>query len=193
MSHLGTGNESDVAGLLDVPASPADLALLKKISEKQADALRLTLLGESSKEIARKLKVTPRGIDQRLDAARKTLGAASRGEAARKFYQLYCASEGLTSDPFLLGEHAGRQRSEPGEHSHYVFGDALTFSAPAVWENDARSEIETWRRFAPGLPNAASGTRDRIMWIMIGAIAILMLLVVGLAAKEGLVRAFQGG
>ena len=114
MSHLGTGNESDVAGLLDVPASPADLALLTKISEKQADALRLTLLGESSKEIARKLKVTPRGIDQRLDAARKTLGAASRGEAARKFYQLYCASEGLTSDPFLLGEHAGRQRSEPG-------------------------------------------------------------------------------
>ena len=193
MPQLETVCDREVATGEPVTDHNSDRALFERISEKERAALRLTLLGKTSKEIARELKVSPRAIDQRLDSARRKFGVSERNEAARKFYELYCASEGLTSDPFLLGEGAGRQRSDGGEQSHYVFGKALAFSAPAVWDTNAKTETETWRRFVPGLPSAASGTRDRIMWIVIGAAAILLLVVVGLAAKDSLRRAFHGG
>lgn len=193
MSQLETVHDLEGATVEPAPNRNSDRALLDQLSEKEQDALRLTLLGKTSKQIARELKVSPRAIDQRLDSARRKLGVAERNEAARKFYELYCDSEGLTSDPFLLGEGAGRQRSDEDEQSHYVFGKALAFSAPAVWESQTPTDPEMWRRFVPGLPSAASGTRDRIMWIVIGAIAILMLVVVGLAAKDSLTRVFLFG
>ena len=168
-------------------------AMLDKITPKQREVLRLALIRKSSKEIARELGIAARSVDQRLDAARITLGASTRFQAARKFYDLLCASERLTSDPFLLGESGFGRRGEGGEQSLYVFGDALAFSAPAVWESSAEVKPITWRRFAPGLPSATSGLGDRIMWIVIGAIAILMLVVLGLAATESLERLIGSG
>lgn len=161
-------------------------AILKKITLKQRDALRLTLTRKSSKEIARELGIAPRSVDQRLDAARIILGASDRGEAARKFYALIRASEGLTSDPFLIGESSSGQSSDRDEQSLYMIGDALTFQSPAKWENGSEASQDRWWRFVPELPSAASGLRDRIAWIVIGAIAILALVLLGLGVVEGL-------
>ena len=185
----------DQINLIDTRSaiSEEQSAVLEKITPKQREALRLALLHKSSKEIGRELGIAPRSVDQRLDAARIVLGASGRFDAARKFYDLLCASERLTSDPFLLGESGFGRRDESGEQSLYVFGDALAFSAPAVWESSAEVEPVTWRRFAPGLPSATSGLGDRIMWIVIGAFAILTLVVLGLAATEGLERLIGSG
>lgn len=175
------------------PLTDDQRAMLNKVTPKQREVLRLALVRKSSKEIARELGIVARSVDQRLDAARITLDATSRFEAARKFYDLICTSERLTSDPFILGESGGDRRSEAGEQSLYVFGDALQFSARPVWEGAAATIPDTWRRFVPGLPSAASGSRDRIMWIVIGAVAILALVLVGLAVAESLERLVGGG
>ena len=174
-------------------------AMLERITPKQREVLRLALVRKSSKEIARELNIVARSVDQRLDAARTTLGVSTRFEAARKFKDLVslgeglAASERLTSEPFMLGEGAADGGSNEGEQPLYVFGDALQFSPKTVWERSAEIEPDTWRQFVPGLPSAASGSRDRIMWIVIGALTILALVLVGLAVADSLTRLFGEG
>jgi DNA-binding CsgD family transcriptional regulator len=58
-------------------------AHLAKLTEGQRQCLRLVLRHMSSKDIARQLDISPHTVDQRLKLAMKTLGAASRVEAAR--------------------------------------------------------------------------------------------------------------
>ena len=84
----------DASPSLDIPASArcriavttrygdksADLALL---TEGQRDCLRLVYQHMTSKDIARVLNVSPHTVDMRLRTAMKTLGVASRIEAAR--------------------------------------------------------------------------------------------------------------
>ncbi|WP_195908635.1 helix-turn-helix transcriptional regulator [Novosphingobium sp. Gsoil 351] len=168
-------------------------AQLARITPKQREVLRLALVRKSSKEIGRELGIAPRSVDQRLDAARITLGAASRFEAARKFNALVRTSEGLTSEPFLLGESGAERGGMAGEQPLYVFGDALHFSGGPAWEDSTPVDPAAWQRFVPGLPSAASGSRDRIVWIMIGAVSILTLVLIGLAVVESLKRLVDGG
>lgn len=56
-----------------------------KLNDGQRECLRLVLAHLNSKEIGRKLGVSPHTVDQRLRQAMKVLGASSRFEAARKF------------------------------------------------------------------------------------------------------------
>ncbi|HYJ30068.1 MAG TPA: helix-turn-helix transcriptional regulator [Allosphingosinicella sp.] len=55
------------------------------LSEGQRECLRMVLRHMSSKEIARALGISRHTVDQRLRLAMKTLGAASRVDAARAF------------------------------------------------------------------------------------------------------------
>lgn len=84
----------DASPSLDIPASArcriavttrhgdksAELALL---TEGQRDCLRRVYVHMTSKDIARELGVSPHTVDMRLRTAMKTLGVASRIEAAR--------------------------------------------------------------------------------------------------------------
>lgn len=180
--------EAEQRSAAPLQVSAEDRALLAKLSPKQREALKLVLLGKTSKDMARELGVSPSALDQRLDSARRILGVSDRAKAARKFYELHCACERLTGDPFLVGPVATDRGSGERDPSHYVFGDALTFTAPAAWERNAPAMSEAWRGFAPGLPSATSRPEQRIMWIVIGALAILALVILGLAAVEGLTR-----
>lgn len=67
--------------------SRADLTVesLSKLTTKQREVLDLVLCHESSKAIARKLKISPYTVDQRIASARQKLGANSRGDLARKY------------------------------------------------------------------------------------------------------------
>lgn len=55
------------------------------LTDGQKDCLRLVDQLLTSKEIARRLQISPFTVDQRLDAARRKLGASTRKEAARIF------------------------------------------------------------------------------------------------------------
>jgi DNA-binding CsgD family transcriptional regulator len=54
-----------------------------RLSEGQKDCLRLVMLHFSSKEIARKLSVSPHTVDKRLKTAISIMGVTTRVDAAR--------------------------------------------------------------------------------------------------------------
>lgn len=58
------------------------------LTEGQKACLRLVVQHHTSKEIARTLGISPFTVDQRLDAARRKLNAASRKDAAKIFAAL---------------------------------------------------------------------------------------------------------
>lgn len=76
---------------------------LSELTEGQKVCLRLVDDHHTSKEIARKLGISPFTVDQRLDAARRKLRAASRKDAAKMFAAI---ERGTISEPFVY--QAGR-------------------------------------------------------------------------------------
>jgi DNA-binding CsgD family transcriptional regulator len=79
-----------------------------ELTEGQKACLRLVDEHHTSKEIARILGISPFTVDQRLDAARRKLGAASRKDAAKIFagIEQESISEPLVYEPQRL-ETAG--------------------------------------------------------------------------------------
>jgi DNA-binding CsgD family transcriptional regulator len=71
---------------------------LPELTEGQKACLRLVDDHHTSKEIARKLGISPFTVDQRLDAARRKLKAASRKDAAKLFAAM---ERGGVSEPFV--------------------------------------------------------------------------------------------
>lgn len=69
-----------------------------ELTEGQKACLRLVDDHHTSKEIARLLGISPFTVDQRLDAARRKLGAASRKDAAKIFVKI---EQGGISEPFV--------------------------------------------------------------------------------------------
>ena len=70
-----------------------------KLTDGQRACLRLVNQHMTSKEIARALGISKATVDQRLDRARRQLGAASRGEAARVFARIEGEYDRVLYDP----------------------------------------------------------------------------------------------
>lgn len=79
-----------------------------RLSEGQMACLRLVIDHHTSKEIARILGISPFTVDQRLDAARRKLNAASRKDAAKIFAAIEHGfiSEPLVYEPRWLAQRA---------------------------------------------------------------------------------------
>jgi DNA-binding CsgD family transcriptional regulator len=71
---------------------------VEQLTEGQKACLRLVDDHHTSKEIARILGISPFTVDQRLDAARRKLGAASRKDAAKIYASI---EQGHISEPFV--------------------------------------------------------------------------------------------
>lgn len=114
--------------------------LIEQLTDKQCEALEGVWQRLSSKEIARKLDISPRSVDQRLDAARRILGAADRYEAARVYASAKQTPYALTSEQFTVSPDPlpglDERRTSSSEH---VFHDALTFKERAPWDS-----FEAW-------------------------------------------------
>jgi DNA-binding CsgD family transcriptional regulator len=70
------------AVLEEVMAAASDTDRLGKLTEAQKQCLRLVYRHMSSKDIARELGISPHSVDARLRSAIRTLGVATRTEAA---------------------------------------------------------------------------------------------------------------
>ncbi len=75
-----------------------NISSFPELSEGQKACLRLVDDHHTSKEIARKLGISPFTVDQRLDAARRKLRAGSRKDAAKIFAAM---ERGAISEPFV--------------------------------------------------------------------------------------------
>jgi len=66
----------------------AEYDALAALSEKQRAALDLLSKHMTSKQISRELGISPHTVDQRIETAKKKLGANTRGELALKYRTL---------------------------------------------------------------------------------------------------------
>lgn len=77
---------------------PDDEDRWNRLTEKQRACLDLLIEHKTSKEIARLLDISKHTVDQRLNAARDTLGAQDRNEAAFLYRQLKQIYDRMTYD-----------------------------------------------------------------------------------------------
>jgi DNA-binding CsgD family transcriptional regulator len=119
-------------------------ARIAQLTEGQRDCLRAVYAHMTSKDIARALGISPHTVDMRLRTAMKTLGVASRIEAAR----LLADSEDGTEayQPLIY------QASEV-----VADGDVGTLGAPASTTSDEYATQHSDPRFSPGFDPSAGG------------------------------------
>lgn len=143
--------------------------LIEQLTDKQCEALEGVWQRLSSKEIARKLDISPRSVDQRLDAARRILGAADRNEAARVYASAKQTPYAFTSEQFTVSRD-GTPALDEGRTSgtEHVFDDVLTIKERAPWD-----KIEAW-----GVPEIRAkdlNQRLRILIMLGGALGMVFL------------------
>jgi DNA-binding CsgD family transcriptional regulator len=111
------------------------------LTDGQKDCLRLVIKHHTSKEIARILGISHFTVDQRLDTARKKLGAPSRVDAARLFYEMDQGTiyESLVYDAQTVAEDqlsaiSGEPSNQGGQSEGEIFGSQNPFDSTIIVE-----------------------------------------------------------
>jgi DNA-binding CsgD family transcriptional regulator len=160
---------------------PNDLPLLEgsdALTSKQRAVLELLIRHKTSKEIARSLGISPYTVDQRIAAARKKFGVASRNELAVTYRHLAAISQESVyqsphmEKPALREDDLGGTSVDPpisrGEPNLMMFGN--------------NGESVSAYRVVPEIFEGPYGVWVRL--VAVGLLAIIMLIIVlgGLAA-----------
>lgn len=111
------------------------------LTDGQRDCLRLVYAHMTSKDIARALGVSPHTVDMRLRTAMKTLGVASRIEAARALVDVEGEYQPLI---YQAPDVAGG-------------ADVATLGSPASTTSDEYATQHSDTRFSPGFDPSAGG------------------------------------
>jgi DNA-binding CsgD family transcriptional regulator len=146
----------------------------EQFTDKQHQTLSLLVRHMTSKEISRKLGISRHTVDQRIDAAKRKLGVATRGELAQAYLRLRQVSEQMTYEESLIvipGKNPEQLTSdEPGDGSMLVDPDWL--------EEATLDERHRPYLVGPELLNGDSATIYRIAAI-IGIAVLLIVAVLG--------------
>lgn len=149
------------------------------LTEKQAEALELVCQHLQTKEIARILGISPRSVDQRIDAARQKLGAATRIEAARIYAAHSDIPYRLTGEPFPVPHSPASGQPQESPRDLMRFEDAGVFVERAPWDR-----TNPWR--IPELEPRDLGTVARLITMVVLAVALLLLVTLGLDLSRSL-------
>lgn len=109
---------------------------MARLTNGQRDCLRLVFDHMTSKDIARTLGVSPHTVDMRLRTAMRTLGVASRIDAAR----LLAAHEGRGAGPSAYQPLI----HQPPEIAAAPFPPDLAFPVQTTTADDLRQLSSTW-------------------------------------------------
>ena len=166
---------------------------LSALTAKQRDVLDLLIEFKTSKEISRILQISPHTVDQRVEAAKTKLGAASRAELALIYRELAGASgradlSALSAEPPAVSErltYEFSQVADPAEtgHSGHRVGPAIVPpdgpepGNSVVPDNDDEDEI----RVVPRLFDGRFGTIARLLAILAITVLICVAFLGGLA------------
>ncbi len=161
-------------------------AIFESLTPKQHEALSLASSHLTSKQIAQQLGVAPVTIDKRIEAVRAKLGSIPRASLLR-LYGEWCSYDDRTiADPIILGAEAFSVSGLAGQSLDpaFAFEDSVTFDAKASWEQ----RIE-WRR--PGFSPSDLGIAGKLLFMLAGAVAMLMLAVLSMAFADALMSMIQ--
>lgn len=152
-----------------------------QLTEGQRICLRLVDRHLSSKQIARELGISKDTVDQRLDRARKLLGATDRFEAARAFAEFESGYHRIVYDPPAIAPTEPPGADEAPYHS----GERQKTTA-AIRFQETQAEYIAGRPPSPRrlkLPYPRRqeerndlGLLERLGWIAVIAVAIPVLL-----------------
>lgn len=148
---------------------------IAQLTPRERDCLRLVGRALSSKEIAIELGLSPFTVDEYIRSAVAKIGARNRREAAR----LLDLEERSKSPPEKLGDEPPRL-AEPGH-------------PPAAMDPAGEERSPRWRIpfLRQGRRYNDLGWRERLLWIVAGAVAIIVLfsqLASGMQVLESMFR-----
>lgn len=156
-------------------------AIFESLTDKQHEALSLAAKHLTSKQIAQTLGVAPVTIDKRIEAVRARFGHMARADLLR-LYSAWCeAHDRLIDDPIILD----CQSSLPSFNAHQqdpnplLFQDSVAFDARAPWD---RQRI----LLRPGLTPSELGIGGKLIVMLFGAVAIMMVAVLCMAFVDAL-------
>jgi DNA-binding CsgD family transcriptional regulator len=119
--------------------------LWKRLTHKQRECLDLLLEHKTSKEIARSLRISKYTVDQRLDYARKLLGASNRAETAVKYGRLKQTCDRVACHPVEISDpaevvptHCSNEDFEASATEAGSEPTHATFTAYKSWFKDLR-------------------------------------------------------
>lgn len=180
-----------------------------RLSEKQCECLALVLQHLTSKQIAQRLGISHHTVNQRLDSARRTLGVATRLDAAivygqhRSIYETFVydhqngeknlfESEVKSADlpdltvhePLVVDAEVanGLTNGQPVDGGLLTLNEAAAATLLPPWERDA-----VIRPFKGSFFGANESAR-RIFMILGLSVLIMIVIIVGASVAEVLTR-----
>lgn len=164
---------------------PEDEDRWNRLTEKQRACLDLLIEHKTSKEIARLLNISKHTVDQRLNAARDTLGARDRNETAFIYGQLKQIYDRVTYDAVEVPARPTLVRSEFPDGSPPNLMELHDSSEMLARLSSKRSPFGDWLR-----PDHSSAARIGITLTVVGVIVLIGLggLSIGQTLTELLTR-----
>lgn len=143
-----------------------------QLTDKQREALNLLIQHKTSKEISRKLGISPHTVDQRIEAAKRKFGVGSRGELAQAYFRSLPIGQQLTHEDSRIAEPMMFwESSKPDEPEH------LKAMLDPNWSGQHEPEWSSRRyQVVPELFSGPSGTIFRLIAIV--AMAVLLVVTV---------------
>lgn len=162
-------------------------AIFESLTPKQHEALSLASGHLTSKQIAQQLGVAPVTIDKRIEAVRAKLGSIPRASLLRLYGEWCSYDDRIIADPIILGAsgYSGSAGERQPLDPAFLFEDSVTFDARASWE-----QMIEWRR--PGFSPSDLGIVGKLLFMLAGAVAMLMLAVLSMAFADALMSMFEG-
>lgn len=170
-----------------------------KLTEGQCECLRLVFAHKSSKEIAIQLGKSPFTIDKRIERAIRTLGVDNRIEAARLLdehekarpYEQFVCEPDRVAGPDVPAIMPPSQSVEGPNGGRVRDSTTISRGAPDDWLAPRRPGLR-WPLPSGGSQRNDLTTIERLIWIAIGTLVVIVALFLGLAGAESLQRTLWG-
>ena len=162
-------------------------SIFATLTEKQHEALELACEHLTSKQIAQELGVAPVTIDKRIDAVRAKLGHPPRAELMRLYSSWLLQYERTVDDTTILACTTETQEEMDGQFdgSTMVFEDSLVFDARRSWD-------PSFKGLSPGLRPSDLGVVGKLLFMLGGAVAIMVVAVLSMAFVNALMSMIEG-
>ncbi len=147
------------------------------LTEKQRQVLDLLIQYKTSKEIARRLGISPHTVDQRIEFAKRKLGARSRQDLAVQYRQMVEIYDHLTYEFSRIGTPA--IAFDDGDRNEA--GVALEATHPKLTKLGDETAGSADYRVVPEMFEGRYGTLARIGAIVATAALLIFVVVGGLA------------
>jgi DNA-binding CsgD family transcriptional regulator len=144
-----------------------------RLTAKQREVLDLLVDHKTSKEIAQTLNISPHTVDQRIQFAKRHLGASSRADLARIYRQSRVMSERTTYEDSHISQLANFPQHQPQ--------DKVTALDPDRTDLQSGPKAKTVSSLVPELFVGAKGKVFRLVAIMMVALLTILLALGGVA------------